>query len=608
MMIARLFFATRAGVARTVPSQKTVKKKLIANEELNNSNSRTAIANTETTSIAKKKKKRDADAEDDNDSDFGFMAQTAEDFEFRDAYKSPSDYMRARLTYDLLTLPIRSPMRRDSRLDAFASSSLLPTVPVNEAEFWAKHGGSPSPAAYNQLIAIHAQRDDFSNALRVFLDADRAGMINVRHFTTLLRVCPTLALADEHVLRRVASLEKPELDTHFFSALLYVHRRERSVGYEVLGMMEKAGVAPDGVIYTDLIRNATKLQRYNDCWRLYHEMRHRDISPDEVVYTHMIYVAGKRQETERAIGLYEEMINQNMHPTDVTYDALIRACAARYDYAEEAVLMFERMRAAGFAPTTVTYCAVMTAMSHRNDRDAIESVYEQAVHENGDQPTVQLDARLLFAYGRQCEVGGRNDASEMYQNAIGILKYYQDRASGELPEQMVDAFLTFLARACFIDRARKFFDLHPMTKQRVTTMLQMYCETRRADDAVALAQKALALKMLDGDGLTAALAACARVYYAKSGTALWLDAAHTGVLPDAETDGVRKFLALLKSIQREDDITKLMPLTSRNPRTVPRTYFQHEKGTAYRARKMNRKLPADIVREQGLANDSAHHY
>jgi pentatricopeptide repeat protein len=497
----------------------------------------------------------------------------------------PLDYMRARLAYDLLTLPIRSPMRRDLSLDADdagGSSKFLPTVPVDEDKFWAANRGGATPAAYGKLLAIHARRNDFASALRVFQAADAASMVNVRHCTTLLRACPTLADAERHVLQRVAQMDKPALDTHFYSALLYVHRRERSVGYEVLGMMEKAGVAPDSVIYTDLIRNAANLQRYDDCWRLFREMRQQDITPDEVTFTQMIHTAGKRQETERAIGLYEEMISLDMHPTDVTYDVLIRACASRYDYADEAMLMFERMRAAGFAPSSVTYCAVMMAMSHRNDREALESVYEQAVTENGGEPTVQLDARLLFSYARQCEVGGRPDAAQMYAHACDILQHYLDK--GGLPDRIVDAHLAFLSSACLIDRARQFFEQHPITTQRVTTMLQMFVTTQRADDAVALAQRALALNALDGDGLTAALAACSRAYYAKSGTSLWLEAAHAGVLPDADTDGVRKFLALLGRIQRDDDIAKLLPLTSRNPRTVPRTYFRYERGTAKRAR------------------------
>jgi pentatricopeptide repeat protein len=598
----RRFFATKS-VSTKVPSLKSVKDKI---QPKVSSETPIPVASSLSNNKKTSKRRKGAAEADEDDENYRFNPQTAEDFEFRDAYSSPTGYMRARLAYDLLTLPIRSPMRRDFVEDEGNSSKFLPTVPFDEDSYWAAARGRQSPQAFGKLIAIYARRNDFVNALRVLEAADAASMLNVRHCTTLLRVCPTLADAERHVLRRVAQMSKPELDTHFFSALLFVHRRERSVGYEVLGLIEKAGLKPDTVVYTDLIRNAANLNRYEDCWRLFREMRRLDITPDEVVFTQMIHTASKRQETERAIGLYEEMISMDLHPTDVTYDVLIRACASRYDYADEAVLMFERMRAAGFAPSSVTYCAVMMAMSHRNDREALESVYEQAVGENGGKPTVQLDSRLLFSYARQCEVGGRPEASQMFEIASDLLKHYEDSGDG-LPDQIVDAYLAFLCSACLIDRARKFFDLHPTTTQRVTTMLQMFAATRRADDAVALAQRALALKALDGDGLTAVLGACSRAYYAKSGTSLWLEAAHTGVLPDADTVGVRKFLALLKRIQRDDDIAKLMPLTSRNPRTVPRTFFPYERGTAGRAHRMNRKLPADRVREQAMADAAAKH-
>jgi pentatricopeptide repeat protein len=538
---------------------------------------------------AKRVASGDNNSDNDNDNDNSrpnrIVAETAEDFEFRGAYASKSDYTRARLMYDLLTMPIRSPLRKAADEGDDVSK------PVDESAFWRTHAFNG--VGVSRLLRQFMARRDFDGALRVYERAEAAAIADLRHLTSLLTVCPTLAAAEQHVMPRASAFGS--LDTHFFSALLRVHARERSVGFEVLAMMEKAGVVPDTVIYTDLVRNCAALERYDDCWRLYNEMRLRNIDADEVLYTEMIFICGKRAETERAIGLYEEMVRFDLRPTDVTYDALIRVCAGRFDYAKEAVLMFERMRASGYAPSSKTYSHVMMALGHYNDRHALDAMYEQAVAETGR--SAQLDARLLFSYARQFDVGARTSAAQYYERAAELWKHYvsADDTKKTPPDIMVDAYLRFLCQAHFLDRSSLLFERYPATSQRVTTMLQMYYRVRRADHAVALAQKSLLKGLLNADGLAAALGACARAYYAKSGTSLWLEAAHAGVLPDASAPGVRAFLAFLETIKRDGDIEKLRALTQRGPRTVERQFFEHEKGTEKRVRFMNRPMPPPVT-------------
>lgn len=504
---------------------------------------------------------------------------TVADFEFRESYASNRDFMRARLTYDLLTLPIRTPLRREVEPKA-------PLTAVDEALFW-KSQSSVTSQSFFKLMLQHKQRNDYAACVRVYTDAEQRGLATVPQLTLALSVCPSLAVAERELLSRPLP---GKIDQSFATTLLRLHQRSRSVGFEVFAMLDKAGVKADHIVYTAAIVNCDKLERYDDCWRLYNEMRERNVQPDEVTFTHLIHVCDQRQETERAIGLYEDMMRMDLHPTDVTYAALIRVCARRFDYANEAVLMFERMRGAGYVPTAITYAAVMTALGHNNDREALFALYDQAVAAVGESEL--LDARLLFACASQFKNGARDRSSEYLERCNAIWQRHGGD-QGKASQLISDAFLTLLTKAHFLDRAERLFAALPMTPMRVTAMLQMYHNTKRGDLALALAHKALQQGQLNGAGLAAALGACARCFYAKSGVALWREAAHAGVLADAA--GVAPMRALLVTLGRAAEAEELGALTERSARTVERRFFPHERGTAARVRRMNRPMPPPVT-------------
>ena len=81
-------------------------------------------------------------------------------------------------------------------------------------------------------------------------------------------------------------------------------------------------------------------------------------------------------------------------------------------------------------------------------------------------------------------------------------------------------------------------------------MLRMYWRARRADDALALANESLDEGLLDSAGVSYALGACARAYYARSGKKLLDTALAAGIKLDLtgrhRNSALRQFQTFLR--------------------------------------------------------------
>lgn len=274
----------------------------------------------------------------------------------------------------------------------------------------------------------------------------------------------------------------------------------------------------------------------------------------------------------------------------------MRACAVRRDYANEAISLFERMRTAGYLPTKMTYDALLQAMGHGDDLDALDGTFAEAVARFPDD--VMLKARLLRSYANHVVAFRRqHEATALVERAQQLVAQQRQHvdavAAGDAHDaaraqrdlvQLLCAQHTLLCAANRIARADALADAPelkasggPLERRRVSAQssgappaltfrarpqlyaaLGMYRRVRRAAPAVALAQRALAAGVLDGQALALALGACARAFWLKSALALWRDAARAGVHAPLQAAGVGELLRALKAAERDADATPLI--------------------------------------------------
>ncbi|KAI3803999.1 hypothetical protein L1987_32166 [Smallanthus sonchifolius] len=356
----------------------------------------------------------------------------------REFWKKGNDKGKSMLTKDdLKTLFVDSQVKKQGNTKEYASQQLR---------------------AYQRFL----KEGRLTDSLEKLEYLERKGLLdmnNVYHMG-FMRVCRSQKAVKE-AFRFTSLIPNPTLST--FNMLMSVSACSLDLdgAFEVLKLVQKAGLRADCKLYTTLISTCARSKKVDTMFKVFHEMvnsgvepnihtygalidgcakagqiakafgaygimRSKNVKPDRVVFNALISACGQSGAVDRAFDVLSEMRSET-HPIDpdhVTVGALIKAClnAGQVERAREIYGMIKEFNIKG---TPEVYTIAVNSCSGNGDWEFACSVYNDMT-KNGIIPDEMFFSALIDVAGH----AGKLDASfEILQEArnkgidVGIISY-----------------------------------------------------------------------------------------------------------------------------------------------------------------------------------------
>ncbi|CAN1301289.1 Putative pentatricopeptide repeat-containing protein At1g53330 [Linum perenne] len=265
---------------------------------------------------------------------------------------------------------------------------------------------------FDEIPSFHCRRTtrSFNSLLNAFLmckEADRMmefyagiegyGRPDACTYNILIRGCffkgsvdHAWKLFDEMLCKRIS----PTVATFviFVKGLCLADRLEEAVELKN-NMVKVYGVAPNGYIYSSLIKSLCRIGDYNQAFKLKDEMVEKGIELDSPVYSTLIsglFEAGRKEE---ALELWEEMNRSECTPDTVTYNVMINGFCMNMDF-KAAHEVLDKMLECGCKPDVVSYNIILRALC-KDGRWVCANELFESMAGRGCLPDV-ISYRILF--------------------------------------------------------------------------------------------------------------------------------------------------------------------------------------------------------------------
>ncbi|KAI3765750.1 hypothetical protein L2E82_15793 [Cichorium intybus] len=177
--------------------------------------------------------------------------------------------------------------------------------------------------AYNRFL----KEGRLTDCLEKLEYLERKGLLdmnNVYHMG-FLRVC-RLQKAVKEAFRFINLIPNPTLSTFNTLMSICAHSQDLDGAFEVLKLVQKAGLKADCKLYTTLISTCAKSRKVDTMFKVFHEMVNFGIEPNVHTYGALIDGCAKAGQVAKAFGAYGIMRSKNVKPDRVVFNALISAC------------------------------------------------------------------------------------------------------------------------------------------------------------------------------------------------------------------------------------------------------------------------------------------
>ena len=134
--------------------------------------------------------------------------------------------------------------------------------------------------------------------------------------------------------------------------------------------MQLAGIEPNLVVYTSLIKTCINARDFQTGWQIFNliQFKSEATAPDVKTYTLMMHACAMNDEVERAVDLFKDMtVRKGLTPTAKAYHAVIHACAVRPEYFLEAWKFVTEMQRAGHPLGIQTLNVLVQACARAGD-------------------------------------------------------------------------------------------------------------------------------------------------------------------------------------------------------------------------------------------------
>ncbi|KAJ7967220.1 Pentatricopeptide repeat [Quillaja saponaria] len=259
----------------------------------------------------------------------------------------------------------------------------------------------------------------------------------------------------------VKLIPNPSLSTFTMLMSVCTRSQDSEGAFQVLDLVQEAGLKPDCKLYTTLISTCAKSGKVDQMFEVFHEMvnsgaepnvhtygalidgcaragqvakafgvygimRSKNVKPDRVVFNALISACGQSGAVDRAFDVLAEMAaeTQPIDPDHITLGALIKACAndGQVDRAREVYKMIHQFNIKG---TPEVYTIALNCCSQTGDWEFACSVYSDMTSK-GVVPDEMFLSALIDVAGH---AGKLDTAFEVLQEAqsrgvhVGILTY-----------------------------------------------------------------------------------------------------------------------------------------------------------------------------------------
>ncbi|EFJ36727.1 hypothetical protein SELMODRAFT_77006 [Selaginella moellendorffii] len=309
----------------------------------------------------------------------------------------------------------------------------------------------------------------------------------------------------------------PPPNQHAFASLIDALSKSNRLGdaARALELMCDAGIHPDVVTFTALIRGFCKNRMVERAWEIFQEMiKSNRCQPDCFLYGVLIDGYCKELRMDRALELLREMrVERRIQPDVVIYNSIVDGLCRSNRFLEAWKFLDETMVRQGCSPTVVTYTSLIRGACKAKKMKLAMTIWN-AMLERKIQPTIvsysviidglSKAGRVYDAYRvvREMETLGCELNVVIYTTLIdGLCKsgflddayalYRIMKRSGAFPNQRT--YATLIDTFCRNDRTETALGLFdhirdycPLDVAMYTAVVSGLCRERRLDDARAL--------------------------------------------------------------------------------------------------------------------------
>ncbi|XP_047329049.1 pentatricopeptide repeat-containing protein MRL1, chloroplastic-like [Impatiens glandulifera] len=350
--------------------------------------------------------------------------------------------------------------------------SHLNGMPVNE-----RHYISKQISSYKNLL----KNGRLIECIQLLEELERKGLLNMEkiHHAEFLRMCKKKKAVKE-AFNFTRLIQSPTLST--FNMLMFVCAcsRDSSGAFEVLNLVQEAGLKPDCKLYTTLISTCARCGKVDEMFKVFHEMVNAGVEPNVHTYGTLIDGCAKAGQIAKAFGAYGILRSKNVQPDRVIFNALITACgqSGAVDRAFD-VLAEMRAETHPIDPDQVTVGALIKACTNAGQIHRVREVYNMIQKYN-----IKGSPEVYTIAINSCSLSGDMEfACSVYDDM---------KRNGVLPDEMFfSALVDVMGHAHNLDGA--FEILEEVKKQGIREGTILYSSLMGACSNAKNWQKALEL-------------------------------------------------------------------------------------------------------------------
>ncbi|CAO2187292.1 unnamed protein product [Urochloa humidicola] len=173
--------------------------------------------------------------------------------------------------------------------------------------------------------------------------------------------------------------------------------KEAEAIFEDLLDEKRASFKPDQKMFHMMIYMYKKSD-YKEVSSIYDQMQRAGLKPDVVSYSLLIKAYGKARREEEALAVFEEMLDAGIRPTRKSYNILLDAFAIS-GLVEEANTVFKAMRRHRVEPDLCSYTTMVLAYVNASDMNGAEKFFRR-IKDDGLKPNVVVYGTLMKGYSK----------------------------------------------------------------------------------------------------------------------------------------------------------------------------------------------------------------
>ncbi|CAO2189481.1 unnamed protein product [Urochloa humidicola] len=228
-------------------------------------------------------------------------------------------------------------------------------------------GPEPSPVTYQIILKSLVEGDKYKEAEAIF----------------------------EDLLHEKRASFKP--DQKMFHMMIYMYKKsgDYAQARKLFAQMSERGIPLSTVTFNSLMSFETD---YKEVSSIYDQMQRAGLKPDVVSYSLLIKAYGKARREEEALAVFEEMLDAGIRPTRKSYNILLDAFAIS-GLVEEANTVFKAMRRHRVEPDLCSYTTMVLAYVNASDMNGAEKFFRR-IKDDGLKPNVVVYGTLMKGYSK----------------------------------------------------------------------------------------------------------------------------------------------------------------------------------------------------------------